>query len=528
MKKILLGDDAIVQGALEIGVDFVTGYPGCPSAEIGAEFLKIGEKYGVYVEWSVNEKTALESAIGASFSGLKSLVNMKSFGLNVCIDSLLPLVYTGTKAPMVIVVADDPNNHSSAQTEQDSRPYAFLSHIPMLEPSDPEGCYKFTKKAFELSEKFKLPVILRITTRVAHQRMPVEIKEIKEREQKVGEFIKNPEQYSTLMPRTLKMKSKLFEKINKIKLFAEKSDLNMFEGGGGKVGIIASGVSYLYAKETFDILGLDLPILKLGFFYPLPENKISKFLKGVKKVIILEEIEGLLEEQVKVLSKDANLKIEIFGKNILGEVGEMSTEKVCLVLSKVLNKKFSIGKSKNLSLPARTPRLCEGCPYWFIFPTIKKAAPDAIFGGDVGCNMIAGFNPHNMQDYLFSMGSSLGIGHGVKKSTKQKVISIIGDGTFFHSGITGLINSIYNKSNQLIVILDNRITAMTGHQQNPGSELNIEEIAKSCGVKHVKVLDPINMKELEETIKEFLNIEETTVIICKKICKLLENRQKNG
>lgn len=528
MKKILLGDEAIVQGALEAGVDFVSGYPGCPSAEIGEEFLNIGGEYGVYAEWSVNEKVALESAIGASFSGLKSLVNMKSFGLNVCADSLLPLAYTGTKGSMVIVVADDPSNHSSAQSEQDSRIYSFLSHIPMLEPSDPQECMEFTKLAFEISEKFKMPVILRITTRVAHQRMPVEMNNVKERERRVGEFIKNPDQFSTLMPKTLKMKKELLDKIQKIKLFSEKSSANSLFVKKGKIGIICSGVSYLYVKEALEILKIDLPILKLGFFYPLPENKISVFIKGLKKVLVFEEIEGLLEEQIKILSKDVNFKIEILGRSVLSEIGEMSVEKACLLLSKATGKKFSPPKENLPDLPKRTAKLCEGCPYWFIFPTIKKVAPDAIFGGDIGCNMIAGFNPHNMQDYLLSMGASLGLSHGVKKSTKQKVISIIGDGTFFHSGISGLINSVYNKSNQLIIVLDNRITAMTGHQKNPGENLEIEKIANACGVKYVKVLDPINQKDLEEAIKDFLSKDETAMIICRRVCALLEKRQKNA
>jgi len=532
MKKILLGDEAIVQGALEAGVDFVTGYPGCPSAEIGEEFLKLGEKYGVYAEWSINEKIALESAVGASFSGLKSLVNMKSFGINVCADSLLPLAYTGTNAPMVIVVADDPSNHSSAQSEQDSRQYAFLSHIPMLEPSSPKECYTFTKLAFKISEKFKLPVILRITTRVAHQRMPVDIKEVKERKKQMGEFIKNPDQYSTLMPKTLEMKKELLKKIEKIKLFAETSEINVAEGKSSKLGIIASGVSYLYIKEALDILGLDLPILKLGFFYPLPEMKISRFLNGLEKVLVLEEIEGLLEKEIfkimgKPLPDGRQAKAEILGKNLLSEIGEMDIEKTCHALAKLANRQYKKPIIKEKALPIRTPRLCEGCPYWYAFATIKKVAPKGtIFGGDIGCNMMAGLNPHNIQDYLFSMGSSLGISHGVKKSTNQKVISIIGDGTFFHSGIPALINSVYNKSNQLIMVLDNRITAMTGHQNNPGEILEIEEIARACGVKNIKVLDPINMKELEETIKDYLNKEETTMIVCKRICALLAKRSK--
>lgn len=541
MKKILLGDEAIVQGALEAGVDFVSGYPGCPSAEIGDEFGKIAKENGIYAEWSINEKVALESAIGASFSGLKSLVNMKSFGINVCSDSLFPLAYTGTKAGMVIIVADDPSCHSSAQSEQDSRGYAYLSNIPMLEPSDPQECYDFTKLGFELSEKFNIPVILRITTRVAHQRMPVEFNKVDSKPQKIGEFIKNPLQFSTMPPRVLEMKKELLDKLERIKAYAEKSKINEIRGGRAsmKLGIVASGIACLHVKEAMGKLGLDLPILKINLFYPLASNTVSKFIKNLKKVLVVEELEGYLEKELNAIAKEANPELQIFGKNLLPVIGELDAEKVCSALAQITGKKFNKNITKQLSLPKRTARLCEGCPYWYIFPVIKRIAPEGtIFGGDIGCNMIAGLPPHSMHDYLFSMGASLGISHGVKKSTNQKVISLMGDGTFFHAGIPALVNAVYNKSNLLVVILDNRITAMTGHQPNPGmgktgmgedtEELKIEEIAKACGVKHIKVLDPANVKEFEDAIKEFLDKEEVSIIICRRICALLAKRQKNG
>lgn len=543
MKKILLGNEAIIKAALASGVSFVSGYPGCPSAEIGDEFGKIAKENGVYAEWSTNEKTALEAAIGASFSGLKSLVNMKSFGINVCSDSLFPLAYTGTKAPMVIFVGDDPNCWSSAQSEQDSRGYAYLSHIPVLEPSSSQECYDFTKLGFEISEKFNIPVILRVTTRVAHQRALVEFEEVNPSGpkgypsgRKIGNFSKNPHQFSTMPPRVLEMKKELLVKIEKIKQFAEKSKFNNVIGKkAGKIGIITSGVSCLHAQEALETLGLDAPILKLGFFYPLPKDKISKFIKPLKNVLVVEELEGYIEKEINVLAKEINPKLKVFGKNLLPEIGELDVEKVCVALAKVTGKKFITFKIKPLELPKRIARLCEGCPYWHIFPVLKRIAPNAIFGGDIGCNMIASLPPHDLSDYMFAMGAGIGISHGVSKSTKQKVISIMGDGTFFHSGIAGLINAVYNKSNPLVVILDNRITAMTGHQPNPGmgktlmredtKELSIEEIAKACGVKNIKVLDPINLSEFENTIKEFLVKEETSLIICKRICALLAKRQ---
>jgi indolepyruvate ferredoxin oxidoreductase alpha subunit len=533
-KKVLLGNEAIVKAALASGVSFVSGYPGCPSAEIGDGFAKIAEENGAYAEWSTNEKVALEAAIGASFSGLKSLVNMKSFGINVASDALLPLVYTGVKAGMVIVVADDPSCWSSAQTEQNSRAYAYLGHIPMLEPADPQECYDFIKLGYEISEKFNIPVILRTVTRAAHQRAIVNVEEAKGQNLN-GNFVKNPYQFSTMPPRTLEMKAELLEKIKKISAYADKSKINIIEGKASKFGIICSGVTYLFVKEALEEMKLDLPVLKLGFFYPLPKNKIAKFIKPLKKVLIVEESEPYVEKEIKELAKEINSKLEIFGKNVLPEIGELNAEKVGIALAKITNKKFSAFKISQINLPKRTAKLCEGCPYWFVFPTLKRAAPDAIFTGDIGCNMIAGLAPHNMHDTLFCMGSSIGIAHGIKKSTKQKVISMMGDGTFFHSGIAGLINSVYNKSNPLMVVLDNRITAMTGHQNNPGmgktsmgketEELKIDEIAKACGVKNVKVLDPINIQELESTVKEFLEKDEVSLIICKRICALLAKRQ---
>jgi indolepyruvate ferredoxin oxidoreductase alpha subunit len=538
IKKILLGDEAIIHGALESGVSFVSGYPGCPSAEIGDEFAKIAKEKGIYVEWSTNEKVALEAAIGASFSGLKSLVNMKSFGINVCSDSLLPLAYTGTKAGMVIIVADDPSGWSSAQSEQDSRGYAYLSHVPMLEPSDPQEAKDFTKLGYEISEKFNIPVILRITTRVAHQRAPVDIEDGKSSAKQIGEFISNPHQFVTMPPRVLEMKKELLEKIEKIKEFADKSDVNKINKGKDlkDIGIIVSGVSYFHLLEAQKELGLDLSVLKLGFFYPLPENKIKNFIKPLKKALIIEELNGYIEKEVKVIAKDENLNLEVFGKNMLSEIGELNAEMILTVLSKITGKKIKMEKINQVDLPRRTARLCEGCPYWHVFPTLKRIAPKGtVFGGDIGCYMIAGLPPHNMQDYLFSMGAGTGISHGVKKSTKQKVISLIGDATFFHAGIPEIINTVYNKSNPLIIVLDNRITAMTGHQANPGmgknamgedSEmLKIEDIVKACGVKNVKVIDQGNPGELENAVKEFLDKDEVSVIVCRRICALLAKRQ---
>ena len=538
-KKILLGNEAIVEGALEAGVDFVSAYPGTPSSEIGNVFSKIASKNGVYFEFSTNEKIALEAAIGASLSGLKCLVAMKNFGVNVCLDSLLPFAYTGTKGPTVIIVADDPSCWSSGQSEENSRGFAELSHLPILEPSDPAEAKEFTKFAFEISEKFKLPVIVRITTRVAHQRMPVELISRKKKTFKKGKFVKNVKQFVTMPPRLLEMKEELLLKLEGIKELAEKSGTEVyFPDKKGKNGAIVSGVSYLHLMEAVEKTGIKLPILKIDFFNPLPEKKIKEFIKGFEKVLVVEELEPFIENKVKIIAKDINPNLKVFGKNVLPVTGELNSEKIAFAVSKLFGKNYKINEKK-IDLPKRFPRLCEGCPYWLIFSTIKKAAPkDVIYGGDIGCYMLSGFSPHNMQDYLFCMGSSIGIGHGIKKATNQKLISFIGDSTFFHSGIPGLINAVFNKSNSLIVVMDNRITAMTGHQTNPGvgktgmgeqtEDIKIEEIAKACGVKNIKVIDPINIKDLEKTIQDFLQKEEVSVIVARRVCALLARRQKNG
>jgi len=552
MKKVLLGNEAIVQGALEARVEFVSTYPGTPASEIGDIFSKIAGESGVYFEFSTNEKVALEAAIGASFSGLRCLVAMKNFGLNVCLDSLLPFCYTGSRGPFVIIVGDDPGCWSSAQSEQNSRAYAYLAHIPILEPSDAQEAKDFVKLGFEISEKFGIPVIVRTTTRVAHQRMPIvinpksEIHWVRSRllaelhlKQK-GKFIKDVKKFVTMPPRVLEMKRELLEKIEKIREFAERVNGDRVpvnrDSVSANLGIITSGISYLYVKEVLEEFDLDIPVLKLDFFYPLPEKKIKTFIKGLKKVLIVEELEGYLEKEVRALAKEINCKLDIFGKNFLPNTGELNSKKVLSAVIKILNKKVKIPiplKNKNFEtgIPIRYPTLCQGCPYWSSFSIIKEMAPQGtIFGGDIGCYMIAGFPPHNIQDYLLSMGSSIGIGHGVKKAigNKEKLIALIGDSTFFHAGIPALINAVYNNSNPLIIVMDNRITAMTGHQPNPGmgetgmgevSEgIDIEKIVKACGVKNVKTIDPVNSEEFKNTLNEFLNKKEVSVIISKKIC----------
>jgi len=543
-KVILLGNEAIIRGALESGVDFVSTYPGTPASEIGNVFFRLSRdgRYKGYFEFSTNEKVALEAGIGASFSGLKTLVAMKNFGANVALDALIPFVYTGSKGPTVIVVADDPSCHSSAQSEENSRGLAYLAHLPMLEPSDPQEGKDFTKLAFQLSEKFKIPVIIRTTTRVAHQRGVVKLSDIQRRKRLKGRFIKNPREFVTLPPRVLEMKKELLEKIEKIKEFSEKSKTNRRIDRervsiSSKVGIITAGVSYLYVMEALKEINLNLPVLKLGFFHPLPEKKIQSFIKKLKKVLVVEELEPYLEKELLSLAKQSNCKLEVIGKKLIPEVGELKPEIVFSAVAKFANCKLPTWlagrKIENSSgfenlkfkIPKRYPRLCPGCPYWLVISAIKKAVDTkkVIFGGEIGCYMLFGTPAVNMQDYLSCMGSSVGIAHGIKKAAGQKLITFVGDSSFFHSGIPALINAVFNKSNPLVIILENETTAMTGHQPHPGAPavpdgIKIENIVQACGVKHFKVIDPLNQKEFIDTVKSFLEKPEVAVIISKRPC----------
>jgi len=543
-KAILLGNEGIARGAIEAGVQFVSTYTGTPASEIGDTFFKIQNSKlkikNLYFEFSTNEKVAMEAAAGASFSGLRTLVAMKNFGLNVASDFLMPLLYSGIKGGMVIAIADDPNCWSSAQAEENTRGFGSLAHIPIIEPSTPQECKDFTKLAFELSEKFKIPIMVRETTRVALQSGIVNLGKIVNGNRK-GKFIKDPHQFSTMPPRVLEMKKELLEKIEKIrKDISEKSPINKVYGkefsASSKMGIITSSVSFLYVMEALKELNLNIPVLKLGFFYPLPEEKIKSFIKPLKKVLVVEELEPYLEKEIMRLAKDINPKLQIFGKNLLPEVGELRPEYVIKAVSKFKNIKYRISQPKLPVFPKRFPQFCPGCPYWLIFRAIEKAVDvkKVIFGGEVGCYMLAFCPPFQLQDYLFCMGSSIGVGHGIKKSVlpnnKQKLISFVGDSSFFHSGIPAMINAVHNKSNPLIIVMDNSTTAMTGHQPHPGTnktgmgeetrKIKIEEIIRACGVEKIKTIDPINQKEFIKTVKTFLNNKnnKVSVIIAKRPC----------
>lgn len=539
-KTILLGNEAIARGALESGVGFVSTYPGTPASEIGDTFARIAKTFGIYFEYSVNEKVALEAAAGASFAGVKSLVAMKHYGLNVASDSFMPIVYLGA-SPMVVVVADDPNCWSSIQSEQDSRWYSRLAHIPMIEPSSPQEAKDFTKLAFRISEKFQIPVLIRTTTRVSHTRGIVKLGKLVKGKTS-GKFVKNPVRFNTLPPHILDMHREVLEKMEKIRKFSERTKINFIINGKGRVGIITSGIGYEYVVDSLNELKLKLPVLKLSFTYPLPEKKIKNFIKKLKTVLVVEELDDILEEEVRKIAKDSNPKLEVHGKDLLPKAGEYKIEHVIYAISKLTKKKFSLDFAKHLKqykklkIPRRFPTFCPGCQHRALYYAVKSVAPDAVFGGDIGCYLLSIFPPYEMADFILSMGANASVVHGIKKVSNQKAVIFLGDSTFFHAGMPGVLNTVFNKSNPLIIILDNRYTAMTGHQPHPGTgktgmgdktvAVKIEDIVRSYGIKNVKVVDPFNVKAMKQAVKEFLDSNELSVIVAKRECQLMATRRK--
>ncbi len=547
MKKIfkensivpLIGNEAVALGAVEAGIGYATAYPGTPSSEVGNLLYKIKEDYGFKMEYSTNEIVALESGAGAAFAGVRTIVAMKHFGANVAMDALIPIAYTKPRAGLVIVIADDPGCHSSAQSEQDSRVFAKNLYLPILEPATPQEAKDFTKLAFEISEKFQKAVIIRLTTRVSHQSAPVKVGKFKKIKTK-GKFVKDLKRFNTMPPIVFEQKRELLALKDKFSQYFEKLGLNKIAGNKGKIGIIASGASYLYALEAMKELAVSLPILKVETFYPFPEGKLKKFLKNKTKVLVLEEVIGLIEDEIKIFAKDNNIKIQIFGKNIIEPVGEMDSDRALKALAKVIGKKYKKPKIINPKLIKRTPKFCPGCPYWAIFGTLQRVVDEkkVVFTGDIGCYMMGYFPPFEMQDTLLCMGSSVSVGHGISKNTNQKVIAMIGDSTFFHAGLPGIINIVNNGSNPLIIVFENNITAMTGRQPHPGTplsikkhdgkaEIRIEEILKVIGIKNLAVIDPIKENDLlEKKMKEFLNKKEASAIVCRHNCAYISSLEK--
>ena len=531
---VLLGNEAIARGAIEAGVGLSACYPGTPSSEVGITLSEVAKKCGFYFEWSTNEKVAFEVCAGSAYSGVRSLTAMKHFGLNVASDSIFPVVFTGVKAGLVIMVADDPLGHSSAQSEQDTRFYARMGKIPTLEPSNPQEAKDFTKLAFEISEKYEIPVILRTTTLVSHSAGTVKLGKIKKPKTK-GKFVKDFDRFYNIRPNLQKLHTKLIKKLDLIE--KEYENLNTIEGQG-KIGIITNGVSYEYLKEIGKLPGVKIG--KLNLTHPISRNFVTKFIKGLEKVIIAEELEPVVENFVRGVAKDVNPGIEIYGKNILPRVGEYTPDIVLQALAPILKIKspdFSKHERQleKIKLPARKPVFCPGCPHRSTFYAVKKVlGEDTVWAGDIGCYVLGIFEPFEMQDFVISMGSSFGVTHGIKKVSDQKAVVFIGDSTFFHAGMPGLANMKVHGTKPLVVILDNGITAMTGHQPHPGSDftgmgekktpIKIEDVVKSFGIKNVRVVNAYSQRDLQDAVREFSKQDELSIIISRGICRLLMKR----
>lgn len=517
MKKLLLGDFAVARGAWEAGVKVASAYPGTPSTEITEELARYGE---VYSEWSPNEKVALEVGIGASVRGARAIVSMKHVGLNVACDPLFTASYTGVNGGLVIAVADDPSVFSS-QNEQDTRLTAVSAKVPVLEPSDSAEARDFTKAAFELSEKYDTPVILRLTTRVAHSQSLVELQE--RTEVPVRAYERNIQKY-VMMPANARVKHVFVEeRMQKMSEDADALPLNRIEEGSAELGIICSGGVYQYVKEALP----GASVLKLGMVYPLPYKLIEKFAGSVKRCIVAEE----LAPHIETLIKAAGIQVE--GKNIFPLCGEFSAG---------LIRKCVLGAgqdAKPAAVPARPPVLCAGCPHRGVFYVLSKLKLNVL--GDIGCYTLGAVPPLGSMDAVVCMGASIGMAIGFDKADPEAhrhSVAVIGDSTFIHSGITGLIDAVYNKSHITVVILDNRTTGMTGHQNHPATgktikneptyELDLAEVCRAVGVGSVRTVDPYDLPALEGALKAALSEEEVSVVIAKRPCVLLAKRLYKG
>jgi indolepyruvate ferredoxin oxidoreductase alpha subunit len=533
---LLLGNEAIARGALEAGVAFATCYPGTPSSEIPEQFFKISQETDLYFEYSTNEKVALEVAAGAAVSGLRTVVTMKHVGLNVAADPLMTLAYVGVKGGMVIVNADDPSLFSS-QNEQDNRCYARLSSLPMMEPTNTQEMKDMTIRAFELSEALGLPVILRITTRLAHVRGPVRLGELKPRE-KTAVFEKDPFHFVAVPAVARNLHKTLLEKYDRAKAISDGDAYNQIMGEG-PWGIVANGVSVDYVTDAVNDLGLKdkVAILKLGLSYPIPEDVCLKFLKKMEKVLVVEELEPINENELKALAHENDLSVPIEGKGVgrfsrLYEYDPgMVREAVAQYFGIAYEPPDTLDVTDLPQLPGRPPNLCAGCPHRATYYAVKQVyGTDAVYPTDIGCYTLGLLPPISMADFVICMGSSVSSGCGFSKATDQKVVSFIGDSTFFHSGITGLVNAVHNNHKFTLVILDNGTTAMTGHQIHPGvdttpmgvkrTRISIENLVRGLGVEDVHVVKPFKLKKTVEAVKAAKDYDGVSVIISQEMCPL--------
>ena len=522
MKRLMLGNEAFARGLYEAGCSFVSSYPGTPSTEVTEFAAKYPE---IYAEWAPNEKVAMESAFGASLAGKRSFCGMKHVGLNVAADPLFTISYTGVNAGMVICVADDPGMHSS-QNEQDSRHYAIAAKLPMLEPSDSAEALEFTKLAFELSEKFDTPVLMKMCTRIAHCQSIVELSERQEVPDRPYE--KNIAKY-IMMPGMAKKRHPVVEQRTRdLIAWAESAPINRLEDGSDRsIGIITSSTSYDYVKE---VCGDRYPVLKLGMVNPLPVQLIRDFAAKVQKVIVVEELDGIIE------SHCCSIGIKVTGKELFGNIDELMPN----IVAQKLGIPFQSGEKLEDDIPGRPPVMCAGCPHRGLYYILKKNNLTVL--GDIGCYTLGATAPLKATDTTICMGASVSGLHGFNKAGAAgrtgKTVAVIGDSTFMHSGITGLVNIAYNESASTVIILDNSTTGMTGHQQNPTTgfnlkgdpctKINLEELCRSVGIRRVRVIDPYDLAQCDKAIKEEVGCGEPSVIISRRPCALLKTVKHPG
>jgi len=520
-QALLSGNEAIARGAFESGVKVATAYPGTPSTEI---LESLCSYQGIHAEWSPNEKVALETGMGAAFGGARALVVMKHVGVNVAADPLFTLSYTGLRGGLVLVTADDPEMHSS-QNEQDNRNYAKFAKVPMLEPSDSQEAKDFTKMAFELSEKFDTPVMLRTTTRVSHSKSIVHLTEPSETPLH-PKLVKDPMKFVMLPANARKRHPVVEKRMEEVANFAETFPENRLEWGERKIGIITSGISYEYAKEVMP----EASYLKLGMVYPLPKGMLRSFASKVEKLFVVEELDPFIEEQVRAMG------IEVFGKDVFPLCGELNPT----LVERGLKGLPPLPRGEVFqNLPARPPIMCPGCPHRGIFSILSKMK--LFVTGDIGCYTLGFLPPLSAIDTCVCMGASIGHAMGLDKALGEealgKVVAVIGDSTFLHSGITALLNVVYNKGMVTLIILDNRTTAMTGRQDHPGTgytlageetfQVDLAKLAKALGVKHVKVVSPYQLEATERVIRKEVQRPEPSVIISRAPCVLSRREKKN-
>ncbi len=533
---LLLGNEAIARAALEVGVDLASTYPGTPSSEIGFVLDDVAANAGLKFQYAVNEKVAMEVAAAAAIAGQKSLVFMKHVGLNVASDALMTLAYSGVRGAMVIVTADDPGCHSS-QNEQDNRIFARFANLPLLEPATPQECLDMTKFAFEFSAFLELPVILRTTTRVSHARGPVTVGEIA-RPHGTVHFRRDPARFVMLPANAREGHKRVLQKLRLAQGISESSPFNRTEDlpKPGDTGFVASGPAYTYLMEFSD--DLSGKVLKLGLTNPLPRDRITAFLRSVKRVMVVEELEPFLEDGLRALANEYGIPVEVYGKaqGLLPRTGEFDPDVVAeaLVRLGLLDPRAvqRVRESKLPKLPSRPPVLCPGCGHRGVAYAARQAArrQDVLFPVDIGCYSLIEFPPTSAGDVLLCMGSSIGMGVGLAATTDQKVISFVGDSTFFHAGVPALMHAVHHNANMTVCILDNGTTAMTGHQPHVGmadgghTAVDIEGLVRACGVKSVETLDAYDVKGLTKAFRRALDRDGVNVIIARHACRLLEIR----